>query len=152
MSDGRCVGCGAASTGVLVCHHCGVPVRSLVDAESQRRALDELHGQLSLPSPPPHLLDNAFLPDDPRVLIDAGLRLLPVLEKGTGQAAAAGRMRAVIIKLRLLGDDPALVHAAKELEVALASYHQHDRRLGYAVGVVLLLMIAGVVGIAQCAC
>jgi hypothetical protein len=33
--------------GVFVCHACGVPVRSLVDPDEQRRALDELHGRLA---------------------------------------------------------------------------------------------------------
>jgi hypothetical protein len=79
------------------------------------------------------------------VLIDAGLRLLPVLEKGTGQAAAAGRMRAIIIKLRLLGDDPALVKASKELQAALDTYHRTDRRWGYILGGLLLVVIAGVI-------
>ncbi|HVI02098.1 MAG TPA: hypothetical protein VM869_25470 [Enhygromyxa sp.] len=152
MSDEQCVGCGATSRGVLVCHHCGVPVRSLIDAESQRRALDELHGQLAVPNPPPHLLDNAFLPDDPRVLIDAGLRLLPVLERGTGQAAAAGRMKAIIIKLRLLGEDPTLVEAARQLEAALATYHREDRKWGYVVATFLIVVVAGIGGVVKCAC
>lgn len=149
MSEEQCVGCGATSNGVFVCHHCGVPVRSLVDVESQRRALDELHGQLSSPNPPPRLLDNAFLPDDPRVLIDAGLRLLPVLENGAGQSATAGRLRAVIIKLRLLGDDPTITKAVKELQAALDSYRRADRQMGYLILLVLLVLIAGVFGIVQ---
>ncbi|MFO7564998.1 MAG: hypothetical protein R6X02_20300 [Enhygromyxa sp.] len=149
MANDPCVGCGATSKGVFVCHHCGVPVRRLGDPESERQALDELHGQLASDSPPGKLLDNAFLPDDPRVLIDAGLRLLPVLENGAGQSGVAGRMRAIIIKLRLLGDDPALARAAKELQTALDSYQASDRRMGYAVGIALLLVIAGVYGLTQ---
>ncbi|HLT37696.1 MAG TPA: hypothetical protein VK034_15490 [Enhygromyxa sp.] len=149
MANDPCVGCGASSGGVFVCHHCGVPIRTLGDAESERRALDELHGQLATDNPPPRLLDNAFLPDNPRVLIDAGLRLLPVLENGAGQSNAAGRMRAIIIKLRLLGDDPAVTRAAKEFQDALDSYRVSDRRMGYAVGIVLVVVIAGVVAISQ---
>jgi hypothetical protein len=47
MADEPCIGCGATSLGVFVCHACGVPVRSLVDPDEQRRALDELHGRLA---------------------------------------------------------------------------------------------------------
>jgi hypothetical protein len=152
MSEEQCVGCGATIRGVFVCHHCGVPIRSLTDADSQRRALDELHGQLSLPTPPPQLLVNAFIPDDPRVLIDAGLRLLPVLEKGAGESGAAGRMRAIIIKLRLLGDDPAVVKAAKELQTALDVYQRADRRMGYAIVGTLVAVVAGVAIVIHGAC
>jgi hypothetical protein len=136
---------------VFVCHHCGVPVRPLVDAESQRQALDELHGRLSSSSPPRRLLVNAFLPDDPRVLIDAGLRLMPVLESGAGQSGAAGRMRAIIVKLRLLGDDPTLTRAAKELEAALECYRRSDRQTGYwVVGLLVLSVLAAVFAFQQC--
>jgi hypothetical protein len=109
MATDPCVGCGATSAGVFVCHHCGVPVRRLADAESERQALDELHGQLaSADAPSALLLKNAFLPDDPRVLIDAGLRLLPVLENGA----------------------------------ALDSYYEvSDRRMGYVVGALLLVLV-----------
>lgn len=152
MANDPCVGCGATSAGVFVCHHCGVLVRALGDAESERQALDELHGQLASDSPPARLLNNAFLPNDPRVLIDAGLRLLPVLENGAGQSGAAGRMRAIIIKLRLLGDDPSLTRAAAELQAALDSYRVSDRRMGYAIGVLLVIIVVGVLGMGQCTC
>jgi hypothetical protein len=148
MADQACLGCGATSAGVYVCHFCGVPVHPLTDADSQRKALDELHGRLSAKDPPPDLLKNAFLPDDPRVLIEAGLRLLPVLEDAVAQSAAAGRMRAVIIKLRLLGDNPSLAKAAKEFQAALDSYRRSDRQMGYIVGLVLLVIAAIV--IAKC--
>lgn len=141
MASEPCVGCGATSKGVFVCHHCGVPVRALGDAESERQALDELHGQLASESPPPKLLSNAFLPDTPRVLIDAGLRLLPVLEDAAGQSSAAGRLRAIIIKLRLLGDDPALVRAAKEFQAALDAYEASDRQMGYTLGGLLIVVV-----------
>jgi hypothetical protein len=129
---------------VYVCHSCGVPTRLLEDRESQQRALDELHGQLSSDNPPPKLLENAFVPDDPRVLIEAGLRLLPVLENAAGQSGAAGRMRAIIIKLRLIGDDPTVNKAAKEFEAALSSYERSDRQMGVTLGIIAVaLVLAG---------
>jgi len=151
MNDHQCVGCGAPSNGVFVCHHCGVPVRPLSDAASQRQALDELHGQLGSKDRSPSLLVNAFLPDDPRVLIDAGLRLLPVLEESAGQSGAAGRMRAIIIKLRLLGNDPTSTRAAAEFEAALEAYRRSDRMTGYAVWMIALgLVVFGVFGFRHC--
>lgn len=151
MPNQECSGCGATSAGVFVCHHCGVLVRPLSDPESERRALDELHGRLASDAPSARLLKNAFLPDDPRVLIDAGLRLLPVLEDGAGQSGAAGRMRAIVIKLRLLGDDPSVANAAREFEAALESYRRSDRQMGFIVVTVLIAIVAGLVfGVSQC--
>lgn len=144
MANGACVACGANSAGAFVCHHCGVLVRPLSDAESERQALDELHGQLASDNPPARLLNNAFLPEHPRVLIDAGLRLLPVLEGAAGQSGAAGRLRAIIIKLRLLGGDPTVAQAVEEFEAALDSYRRSDRQMGYIIGVVLIIIVAGV--------
>lgn len=144
MDAPTCVGCGAPASGVYVCHNCGVPARPLTDADSQQRALDELHGRLSSNDPPPKLLENAFVPDEPRVLIEAGLRLLPLLENAAGQSGAAGRMRAIIIKLRLIGDDPTTIKAAKEFEQALESYNRSDRQMGITlsiIGVVLLVAL-----------
>mgnify|MGYP000181469925 CR=1 FL=1 len=139
------MGCGARGSGVFVCHHCGVAFAPLVDVESQRQALEELHGQLAKHDAPAVLLKNAFLPDDPRLLIDAGLRLLPMLENAAGQSVAAGRMRAIIIKLRLLGDDPTVARAVAELQAALDSYEKSDNRTGIvivslALGIVALLL------------
>lgn len=151
MADRTCVGCGATDSGLFVCHHCGVAFEPLIDVESQRQALEELHGQLAFESAPPNLLKNAFLPDDPRILIDAGLRLLPVIENAAGQRDAAGRMRAIIIKLRLLGDDPTISRAAKELEAALAAYERSDRQMGVVLTIVFTVVIVGIgLGIKAC--
>ncbi len=149
MAEQACVGCGATSAGVFVCHFCGVPVKPLTDPASQRQALDELHGRLASDDPPAKLLDNAFVPDDPRVLIEAGLRLLPVLENAAGESAAAGRMRAIIVKLRLLGDDPALAKAAVEFQEALDAYRRSDRQMGYILGTIAVVGIIAIV--AKCA-
>lgn len=149
MDEHACVGCGATSAGVFVCHHCGVPVRPLVDAATQRQALDELHGRLAKDDAPAGLLKNAFMPDDPRVLIEAGLRLLPVLEDAAGQSGAAGRMRAIVIKLRLLGDDPALAKAAKEFEAALEAYRRSDRQMGIILSVIGIGLVIAIVALVR---
>jgi hypothetical protein len=149
MGDHACVGCGATSAGVFVCHHCGVPIRPLIDAASQRQALDELHGRLANDRPPASLLKNAFVPDDPRVLIEAGLRLLPVLEDAAGQSGAAGRMRAIVIKLRLLGDDPSLSKAAGEFQAALEAYQRSDRRMGVTLSIMGVVLLIGIVIMVQ---
>jgi hypothetical protein len=148
MAEEACIGCGATSAGVFVCHNCGVPCRPLVDAQSQRQALDELHGQLGSEGAPAGLLKNAFIPDDPRVLIEAGLRMLPALEDAAGQSDAAGRMRAIIIKLRLVGDDPSLARAGKEFEEALESYRKSDRRMGWTLAIIAAVLLA--VAVSQC--
>lgn len=151
MADRTCVGCGATDNGLFVCHHCGVAFEPLIDVESQRQALEELHGQLASESAPPNLLKNAFLPDDPRILIDAGLRLLPVIENAAGQSDAAGRMRAIIIKLRLLGDDPTVARAVKELQAALDAYERSDRQMGWILGIGFLVIVGLIaIGVQSC--
>lgn len=137
-----CVACGAKGSGVFVCHHCGVAFASIVDVEGQRKALEELHGQLAKSDAPGVLLKNAFLPDDPRLLIDAGLRLLPMLENAAGQSVVAGRMRAIIIKLRLLGGDPTVARAIAELQAALDSYEKSDNRMGIVLGTIAVAIVA----------
>lgn len=121
------------------------------DEDEQRRALDELHAQLALAQKDEKaevrgaILQNGFLPDHPRVLIDAGLRMLPVLESAVSEGPAAGRLRAIILKLKLLSRDEAATAAARELEASLLRYEQHDRFIGWVAGLVVLAFVGGLI-------
>jgi hypothetical protein len=116
----------------------------MTDPAQERMALDELHGRLAAGGESEKILQNAFVPTTTDVLIEAGLRLLPVLEKGVAQDGAAGRMRAIIIKLGLLSSDPTAAKAAAQLGQALDDYRRSDRNMGYWV---MGLMFAAVAGI-----
>ena len=145
MSD-SCRACGSPMMGTYVCHYCGAARDRLTDPADERLALDELHGRLIAGGENSEkILQNAFIPSSLEVLIDAGLRLLPVLEKGVAEDGAAGRMRAIIIKLKLMGQgDAAARSAAEQFEQALADYRRSDRIMGYWVMGILGACAAGV--------
>ncbi len=143
-SDDRCRSCGG-KVGALVCLHCGATVRRGLTAEEEREALDELHGSLVRSDVGDKILKQAFIPDDVQVLINAGLRMLPVLEGAVAQDGAAGRLRAITIKLRLRADDPSVLKAAKELEIALDRYERHDRSFGWWMIGIIVTIIAVIV-------
>lgn len=115
----------------------------MTDPADERAALDELHGHLAAGGESEKILQNAFVPTNTEVLIDAGLRLLPVLEKGVAEDGAAGRMRAIIIKLELLGNDAHAAKAAAELRKALEDYRRSDRIMGYWVLGIFFASLAG---------
>jgi hypothetical protein len=116
-----------------------------MNASEEKDALDELHGTLARADVSDKILKNAFIPDDIGVLIDAGLRLMPVLESAVAQDGAAGRMRAIVVKLSLHASDPTATRAAKELGDALRRYEHGDRVVGYWVmGIFLMLVALGI--------
>jgi hypothetical protein len=112
-----------------------------MSATEEKDALDELHGTLARADVSDKILKNAFIPDDIGVLIDAGLRLMPVLESAVAQDGAAGRMRAIVVKLSLHGNDPTAARAARELGDALKRYEHGDRVVGYWVMSIFLLLL-----------
>ena len=139
-----CRACGSPSTGAFVCHYCGAATSSFTDPAMERQALDELHGKLAAGGESEKILQNGFVPTNTEVLIDAGLRLLPVLEKGVAEDGAAGRLRAIIIKLELLTNDSSAQKAAGELRQALEDYRRSDRIMGYWVIGIIFAVLAGV--------
>ncbi len=141
MSD-NCRACGSVAGGTFVCHQCGAALHRLRTADEERDALDELHGRLAVESNK-SILQNAFVPSDTRVLIDAGLRLLPVLEAGVAEDCAAGRLRAIIVKLELIGTDATASKAALELKKALDDYRRSDKIMTYWVVGFLFALVAG---------
>ena len=140
----QCRACGSPAAGTYVCHYCGAATHALNDPADERAALDELHGHLAAGGESEKILQNAFVPRNTEVLIDAGLRLLPVLEKAVAEDGAAGRLRAIIIKLELIGNDVAAAKAAAELRQALEDYRRSDRIMGYWV---LGFFFAGLAGL-----
>ncbi len=78
------------------------------------------------------------MPTDPQVLVDAGLSLIPMLDVGTEGEVAGHRLRAIVIKLKLLAaSDP-------KFEAALDRQSKEDRMYGWIVGIVLLAIAGGI--------
>lgn len=128
-----CTTCGAPDQGGFVCHFCGLPTRTLASAEEEARALGEYHVALTNAEDEKvrvRLLENGFLPSQTEVLVDAGLRMLPTLENAVAEHQAAGRLQAIISKLRIAGGASA-GSAADELARHLARYRRSDRVMGY---------------------
>lgn len=137
-----CRACGA-ERGTFICRFCGTPVRTGLNEAEEREALDELHAALSKGETGAFVLKNAFIPNTPAVLIEAGLRMLPVLEGAVAENGAAGRLLAICVKLGLLRSDPTCAAAEAEFRTALARYTEYDNRFGryMVVGVIVLLVI-----------
>lgn len=151
----HCKSCGSADLGTFMCHYCGAPLFPLANEEDQRSALDELHAQVTVARAGrtrTAILENGFLPDHPRVLVDAGLRMVPVLEHNVSEGPAAGRMRAIIFKLRLLRHDADAMDAAEKLDAHLKRYERHDRLIGSlamaALAIFFVVVCVSVVGLA----
>jgi len=136
-----------------VCTYCGTPTRALTNEADERSALDELHAELARivgagdenVERRHRLLINAFLPSSPSVLVEAGLRMIPVLEQAVSRSDAAGRMRAICTKLRLASSEPTCRAAEAEYRDALARYERYDARVGRQVAVVIGVAILTVV-------
>jgi len=116
MTKPNCPHCGAAFTG-LICDYCGALAGMTSTAEEQRRALEELH-RLIANSPREKqvlLIKNGYLPDDTAPLIDAGLKCVALMDDDEVKAdrtdAAARRLDAVVIKLRLRPPDSEISRA-----------------------------------------
>lgn len=130
-----CAGCGARGEG-WICRHCGRRLRPAADAESERAALDALHQALATKDDDAQarLLQHAFLPDDPRTLVEAGARCLPILTtEGVALArdAAASRLDAIVAKLRVLGEPEEATRAAALYAEQVAAYRKEQDRYGF---------------------
>jgi hypothetical protein len=140
----ECPRCGAGSSGPH-CEYCGAPLGS-ADPAAERAALDELH--LRLAGKPPveqaTILERAFLPGHPQVLIEAGLRCVALLGEGTtgrAEQALVGRLEAVTAKLRIGDREPGSSRAAEELGRQLERFRTH-RRWSVALGLGAFLTLA----------
>ena len=116
MTKSNCPHCGASFTG-LICDYCGALAGMTSTAAEQRRALEELH-QLIAKCPRERqvmLIKNGYLPDDTAALIDAGIKCVALMDDDEVKAdrtdAAARRLDAVVIKLRLRPPDSEITRA-----------------------------------------
>lgn len=96
------------------------------------------------------LLRNGFLPESQDVLIEAGIRCIPLIESGKIEVsdAAANRLEAILFKLKRFPETQDLRRAADQFE-AIIGEHKRDEisntRFGFTIFFGLAVLIAGVI-------
>ncbi len=141
-SEHHCDSCGAPYSG-FICEHCGKLATHLESAADENRALDEFHKQLQKLKPKEQsqwLLESGFLPDNKEVLIEAGIYCVPFLKNSAIYDAAASRLEAISLKLKLTADDPKAVRAVESFQAHIKQYKK-EKRTEAALGMGCLLTI-----------
>lgn len=146
MNHKPCANCGASVPG-LICDYCGTLNQTALDYATEREALNEFHNILQKQSEPIQvkMLTNGFLPDHPTALIEAGMRVIPLVNLNRPAdkvaVAAVARLRGVLAKTRLLPADSQRDSALAQFEKTLAEHQEADRRLGRAVIIVAIILL-----------
>jgi hypothetical protein len=149
QTKANCDSCGAPAHG-LICEHCGKPTAHLANVADENRALDEYHRLLQnlKPEEQRNWLTSGFIPDSKGVLIEAGIYCLPFLKTMSVYDAAASRLEAVILKLKLMPGDEETRRAVEDFQAKIKSYKLAKRKddlLGFGC-LVLILAAMGAVG------
>jgi hypothetical protein len=153
-AEATCRACGAETSG-YVCLFCGAPLAVATDATSERQALEELHQAIvhaTEDEQRARILANGAIPDDDRVLVDAGLRTAALLdpERYVDQmpGAAIARIESIRAKLRMRSN----AAADRELGARVAEYQRGAAResstgfkIVLVIGVLLALMVVAIV-------
>ena len=126
-----CSQCGANGNSA-VCGYCGNLLDPVQDIAGERAALDSLHDFLQLVdrTRQRQLLRNGYLPDSREVLIEAGMRLLPLCNHGDGDLeprdSALARLKTVISKLKILHAGADARRAIDQFEATIRSARHSD--------------------------
>lgn len=129
MSVTNCPNCGANLTRT-VCEYCGTLGIPHPNIEQQKQALEVFHSIVTSKSETEQIgfIRQAFLPDDPDVLIEAFLRSIQMLPDGDNPhiEAILGRLRAIIMKLELQPSTPKIKQALEKFEKELAAHKKRS--------------------------
>ena len=126
-----CSQCGGNGTGP-VCGYCGSLLDVIHDIDGERAALDSLHEfvQIVEVSRKAEMLRNGYLPESPDMLIEAGMRLIPLCNSGDSglepRDSAMARLETIISRLRILHSDPETERAASHFEQILRKNKRAD--------------------------
>ncbi|MFO7540897.1 MAG: hypothetical protein R6X32_22885 [Chloroflexota bacterium] len=131
-----------------MCEYCGALAHLHLDRAAEKEALTELHNIIVAQSDlevKSKFLRHGFLPDAPDVLIESGMRCIPLIDtEGTADevgSAAIQRLRAIMAKLRLLGDSHQTAAALREFETVLADFQEAERKLDRALLITGLIVL-----------
>jgi hypothetical protein len=144
----NCDSCGAPCKG-LICEHCGKPTSHLANAADENRALDEFHKLLQklAAEEQRNWLTSGFIPDHKEVLIEAGIYCLPFLKTMSAYDAAASRLEAIILKLKLMHGDRQAVEAIEDFKAQIETYKstkRSDDLLGIGCAIFILTAMVAV--------
>jgi hypothetical protein len=144
----NCDSCGALVHG-LICEHCGKPTAHLANAAEENRALDEYHRLLQnlKPEEQRNWLASGFIPDNREVLIEAGIYCLPLLKTMSVYEAAALRLEAVIVKLKLMPADRQTLLALEDFQAKIENYKSTKRKDDLLGMGCLLIILAAMVAV-----
>lgn len=117
--------------------------------DEQKQALEVLHG---LPASKDEkgqlaLLKNGFLPDDRDVLIEAGLRCVPLIghdSSGEVEEAAIAHLQAIVARLILLSKENLARQAARNFEQEMGRYQKITYR-NMMFGLLIIVVPVGLV-------
>jgi hypothetical protein len=141
----KCGSCGAP-VGGLICEHCGNLAARLDNAVEENQALDEYHKLLGKLKPEEQrnwLLESGFLPDNREILIEAGIYCVPLLKKISLYDAAAARLEAIILKLKLMPESVQTRRAVADFQAKIEQYKLDKRKDDiYGFGCLLLILAA----------
>lgn len=141
--DQTCSRCGAPVTG-LVCEYCGVLTTVLANPADEKKAVDEFHEILLTKDDTTreNMLKNGFLPTSIEGLLEAGVRCIPLVdanEPGDGVViSAAGRLQAIVTKIRLMPDFDRKQQAITEFEAVLQNRQNADRKVNTTLAFILV--------------
>jgi len=151
MTETTCLQCNAPLNG-LVCEYCGSLARLHMNREEEMQALTEYHNILlkleEKPEDEIKMLSKGFIPLNPDVLIQAGIRVMPLIDlTNTGDdvvEAAARRLDAISLKLRLLPDMPEITQALEEFETFSEEFkvlHKKQSREGSILAILFVVFV-----------
>lgn len=143
----KCPSCGAPGS-TRVCAFCGTLLVVPVDTADEKEALDDFHHLLTGQAEKEKqvlFLQHGFIPDDPSNLIDAGIRSVALVDYDSNETepgnAAANRLRAITLKLKLMNTTPEVNRAIKEFESVLGK-HEHIEQRESIVGWIMVTILA----------
>lgn len=148
-----CSNCGASQSG-NVCEYCGTLLTSLESLDAERKALARLHECISEADTDrqKRLLRNGFLPTYPEVLVDAGLRCVPLVNEAEianePRESAILRLRMIVAKLTLLQHTPEIDRAIAQFEESLDRFAASEKTYTIVGAVLIAGLVVIVVGAA----
>jgi hypothetical protein len=140
----NCDSCGALAEGII-CEHCGRPTIHLATQADENRALDEYHKliQKQKPEEQRQWLESGFIPDSKEVLIEAGIYCLPFLQNTSLNGAAASRLDAIMLKIKLMPGDQQTLQAIEVFQKKLDGYKSAKKKDDLlAIGCLVLILLA----------
>lgn len=126
----NCQKCGA-QTASMICEYCGAMAVLSQEAKDEKAGLEEFCRLLQTKDAPAQakLLETGYLPSIPPVLIEAGVRCVPLIRAGHADAladSALRRLETVVLKLKLLEPSSEIRRAIAEFEPVIRDFKARE--------------------------